>query len=243
MRHFPVPSLAQRGPAVSSSFCDFNMNLIKQRLPTAGSQSRYTLTKLDSAHQRRSSQCVLQGARKGLGSLTAVEGQVHKSHVTPGGMEQWQGEGRPECALTLLVPWLLGAQPHLTSERQHQGVKSQGRSLLHSPWNLEEALWSRCFPGGAEVKKSLPANAERLKKCGLDSWVGKIPWRKEWQPTPVFLPGGSHGQRSLAGYSPCNSTESDATEHARRPRQRQTLHLQEVHLMIPFLPLAQVLLE
>ena len=92
-------------------------------------------------------------------------------------------------------------------------------------------------------KKSLPANAERLKKCGLDSWLSKIPWRKEWQPTPVFLPGGSHGQRSLVGYSPCNSTESDSTEHARRPRQRQTLHLQEVHLMIPFLPLAQALLE
>ena len=129
---------------------------------------------------------------------------------------------------------------------QHRGVKSQGRSLLHSLWNLEEAFCSRCFPGGAVVKKkkkSLPANAGRLKKCGLDSWVGKIPWRRKWQPTPVFLPGGSHGQRSLAVYSPCDCTESDSTEHARRPRQRQTLHQQEVHLMIPFLPLAQALLE
>ena len=34
------------------------------------------------------------------------------------------------------------------------------------------------------------------------SWVGKIPWRRKWHPTPVFLPGKSHGQRSLAGYSP-----------------------------------------
>ena len=33
-------------------------------------------------------------------------------------------------------------------------------------------------------------------------WVGKILWRRKWQPTPVFLPGKSHGQRSLAGYSP-----------------------------------------
>ena len=33
-------------------------------------------------------------------------------------------------------------------------------------------------------------------------WVGKIPWRRKWQPTPVFLPGESHGQRSLMGYSP-----------------------------------------
>ena len=36
----------------------------------------------------------------------------------------------------------------------------------------------------------------------LDPWVGRIPWRRKWLPTPVFLPGKSHGQRSLAGYSP-----------------------------------------
>ena len=43
--------------------------------------------------------------------------------------------------------------------------------------------------------------------------VGKIPWRRKWQPTPVFLPGISHGQRSLAGYSPWGCKESDMTEH------------------------------
>ena len=36
----------------------------------------------------------------------------------------------------------------------------------------------------------------------LDPWVGKILWRRKWQPTPIFLPGKSHGQRDLAGYSP-----------------------------------------
>ena len=40
------------------------------------------------------------------------------------------------------------------------------------------------------------------KRCGFNPWVRKIPWRRKWQPTPVFLPGGSHGQRSLVGYSP-----------------------------------------
>ena len=40
----------------------------------------------------------------------------------------------------------------------------------------------------------------RCKKCGFDLWVGKIPWRKAWQPTSVFLPGESLGQKSLAGY-------------------------------------------
>ena len=46
---------------------------------------------------------------------------------------------------------------------------------------------------------------------GFDPWVGKIPWRREWQPTPEFLPAEFHGQRSLAGYSPWGHTESDTT--------------------------------
>ena len=46
----------------------------------------------------------------------------------------------------------------------------------------------------------------------FDPWVGKIPWRRKWQPTPVLLPGKSHGQRSLVGYSPWGHKESDITE-------------------------------
>ena len=41
----------------------------------------------------------------------------------------------------------------------------------------------------------------RHRRCKFDPWVGKISWRRAWQPTPVFLPGESHGQRSLVGYS------------------------------------------
>ena len=47
---------------------------------------------------------------------------------------------------------------------------------------------------------------------GFDLWVGKILWRMKWQPIPVFLPGKSHGQRSLVGYSPLGRKESDTTE-------------------------------
>ena len=47
---------------------------------------------------------------------------------------------------------------------------------------------------------------------GFDPWVGKIPWRKKWQPTPVLLPEKSHGQRSLVGCSPWGCRESDTTE-------------------------------
>ena len=48
--------------------------------------------------------------------------------------------------------------------------------------------------------------------CGFDPWVGKIPCRREWQPTPAFWPVESHGQRSLVGYSPWGRRESDTTE-------------------------------
>ena len=49
-----------------------------------------------------------------------------------------------------------------------------------------------------QTVKSLPATRE-MQETGVDSWVRKMPWRREWQPTPVFLPGKSHGQRDLAG--------------------------------------------
>ena len=50
------------------------------------------------------------------------------------------------------------------------------------------------------------------RRHGFDPWVGKIPWRKKWQPTPVFLPEKSQGQRNLAGYRPWGHKESDRTE-------------------------------
>ena len=63
----------------------------------------------------------------------------------------------------------------------------------------------------------------RHKRCGFDPWVGKIPWRGEWQPTPVFLPGESHEQRSLAGYSPWGHRESDTTDFILTYTQSHTL--------------------
>ena len=49
---------------------------------------------------------------------------------------------------------------------------------------------------------SVKESSWQCRRSGFNPWVGKIPWRRKWQPTPVFLPGESHGQRSLAGYSP-----------------------------------------
>ena len=50
--------------------------------------------------------------------------------------------------------------------------------------------------------KNLPASARDVTDVGLIPGLGRSPWRRAWQPTLVFLPGESHGQRSLAGYSP-----------------------------------------
>ena len=59
-----------------------------------------------------------------------------------------------------------------------------------------------------QMIKNLPA----MQETGFDPWVKKILWRKDWQPTPVSLPGESHGQRSLVGYSPWGHKESVMTE-------------------------------
>ena len=68
------------------------------------------------------------------------------------------------------------------------------------------------------VVKNLPAKAGDIRRR-FDPWVRKIPWRRAWQSTPVFLPGESHRQRSLLGYSPSSHEElntTEATYHAGR---------------------------
>ena len=62
------------------------------------------------------------------------------------------------------------------------------------------------------VVKNPPASAEDTKRCAFNPWVGKIPWRRAWQPTPIFLSGESHGQRSLVGCSPKGHKASDMGE-------------------------------
>ena len=73
-----------------------------------------------------------------------------------------------------------------------------------SHWKLSPAFQA------ALVVKNLPVNAGN--RSGFGPWVRKFLWRRAWQPTPVFLLGESHGQRSLAGYIPCCHKESDTTE-------------------------------
>ena len=76
------------------------------------------------------------------------------------------------------------------------------------------------FPGGASGKAAA-CQCGRFKRRRFDPWVGKIPWRRVWQPTPVFVPGESHGQKSLEGYSPWGRTRL----------QRLSMHAYTLHWM------------
>jgi len=62
------------------------------------------------------------------------------------------------------------------------------------------------FPGGSDSK------ALQCRRLGFNPWVRKTLWSGKWLPTPVFLPGEFHGQRSLAGYSPWGRKQSDMTD-------------------------------
>ena len=92
------------------------------------------------------------------------------------------------------------------------------------------------LPWGLRTVKNL-----QWERSEFDPWVGRIPWRREWQPTPIFLPGEFHGQRSLAGYNPWVSKQLDTAEcnnvlHVLTPWSPHRIFFK--HFNISFLPCA-----
>ena len=85
----------------------------------------------------------------------------------------------------------------------------------------EERAWETYQTMPLEPRHRLPTWLSgkeptcQYRRQGFDPWVGKIPWRRKWQPSPVFLPGKYHGRRSLMGYSPWGCKEWDRAEYAR----------------------------
>jgi len=73
--------------------------------------------------------------------------------------------------------------------------------LLHSSLFKTRSARLMYLPRWLSGKESA-CQSRRHRRCRFNPWVRKIPWRRKWQPTPVFLPGKSHRQRSLTGYSP-----------------------------------------
>ena len=71
---------------------------------------------------------------------------------------------------------------------------------------------SRWRSGKKKKKKKICLPIQETQEMLVRSWVGKIPWRRKWQPTPVFLPGKFRGQKSLMGYSSWGCKETRLSE-------------------------------
>ena len=93
---------------------------------------------------------------------------------------------------------------------------------FQSPWNKRISFYGVSSRRSCRSSKNQSALASlasgwlrwyriclQCRRPGFNPWVGKIPWRQEWLPTPVFSPGASHGQRSLVGYSPWGCEQSE----------------------------------
>ena len=95
-----------------------------------------------------------------------------------------------------------------------QSTKRQSKQRIHekisSIYGKEGCVVG--FPCGASGKEST-CQCRRCQRCGFDPQIRKICWSWKLQPTPVFLPGKSHGQKTLAGYSPWGFKELDTTEY------------------------------
>ena len=123
----------------------------------------------------------------------AGRGHVHHGKV--------QLDGAEAFVLHHDVPRrLLFSRPHMTLSPLevlfHLLLGGRGKHTIEITHCM---IW--VFLGGASGNKPT-CQCRRCKRHGFDSWVGKTPWRRAWQPTPVFLHGESHGQRNLVGYSP-----------------------------------------
>ena len=84
-----------------------------------------------------------------------------------------------------------------TVTRKSRDSKSIEHLMSLKSKNFQEVSDAAVFPGGSVVKIPLQCG-----RCRFNSQVKEIPWKRKWQPTPVFSPGKSHGQRSLEGYNP-----------------------------------------
>ena len=93
------------------------------------------------------------------------------------------------------------------------------RCRQHSPCSTKDTG----FPGGSVVKIYLPVQETRVR-----SWVGKIPWRRKWQPTAIFQSGKSHGQRSLADCSPWGSQRLGHNLATKQQNNKQLGHKKKV---------------
>ena len=139
---------------------------------------------------------------RGLGFPGAARGEeptcqcrrISEAGSIPGsGRSPEEGMAIHSSILAWRIPWT----------EEPAGLQSMGSQRVGHDWSnlacMHAAIKNKC-------------QCWRPKRHWFDCWVRNIPWRRKWQPTPVFLPGESHRWRSLLGYSPWGRKESDTTE-------------------------------
>ena len=135
---------------------------------------------VEKASQAETDWCstILSGYDKSNG----VAGEEHQGLQAAAGSQEEQGRPLFGCRENMALP--------------------TPRFWISNLQNSEELVSSHsvCGPRWLMIKNQRQCRS--CRRCRFDPWVGKSPWRRARQPTPVFLPGESHGQRSLVGYSP-----------------------------------------
>ena len=114
-----------------------------------------------------------------------------------------------------------GRQDYWTARNEYVNECIQ----LESPSEIGGCRWTWGGFPGSSVVKNLPA-----KQPEFDPWVGKILWRRKWLPAPIFLPGKSHGQRSLVSYSPWGCKELDTAQQLNSNSGRWTWERIDIYL-------------
>ena len=133
-----------------------------------------------------------------------------------GGCGQWGSIRKTQCTeqpYGCLRTRLRGARTLLIPHPSAPGWGEAQRAFKYT--HTHTHTHTEMKASGLPVKADIFRGKEPACQCRrrrFDPWVGKTPWRRKWQPTPVFLPGEFHGQSSLAGYSPRGHKELDMTE-------------------------------
>ena len=118
-------------------------------------------------------------------------------------------------SLFTFMHWRRKWQPppvFLPGESQGRGSLVGCRLWRRTESDTTEAMQQQQQQQGGASGKEPACQCKRYERYGFNPWVGKIPWRRAWQPTPVFLPRETHGQRRLVGYSLWGRKESDMTK-------------------------------
>ena len=147
---------------------------------------------------------------------SSVHGILQKRKLEWVAISSSRGSSQPRDQTRVSCASYFGVfrQPFSGLPSPRTGVRATARELIRwisqgtvDYWKSEHYQLPRWLSGEEPA-----CQCRRCRKWQFNPWVGKIPWRRKWQLTSVFLPGESHGQRSLVGYSPWGRKESDTTE-------------------------------